>query len=463
MSGYEQYLDKKTQKKLNIIDTGFKEKTLEEWQREQMPSSIEEFRNMYDTNAQKKSAFEDRTESYFQDAGLTSEKVEKYTSNPEDVGSLKDQQAYYQIFGTSKRNEYSEMAEKAFEEAANIQQKQRKEAILSGKQKDKDIERYQRDEKVVRLKMAGMVDEAKHRSKNDTERKYKVLKAKYSCLSVLKNELDVIIGSATTERDQQKFEAIKEELLDEIHEVEKELTKVIPTAYRIWEEEHGILRRRPYNTKKKSSDAYKALSIDNSMALDELLDIMDGAMENKPFDDDAPYEDRQKMYMAISHPMYVVRKDSHGFPMSNIDLKKFQWNNRWKDAIKNGDTATKEIMRKAAYNRRLEYKFPTQQELEEKGIEYFFNNDPTGLYEVMRMGATFDNMTEVDSFVKQYLTEMPQLKDVILMAQKMFVLYSDRETQKYYDKAMKADNDDDMRQYLEQSYTSMDYAAFGLN
>ena len=135
----------------------------------------------------------------------------------------------------------------------------------------------------------------------------------------------------------------------------------------------------------------------------------------------------------------------------------------WKDAIKNGDTATKEIMLKAAYNRLLEYKFPTQQELEENGIEYFFNNDPTGLYEVMRMGATFDNMTEVDSFVKQYLTEMPQLKDVILMAQKMFVLYSDRETQKYYDKAMKADNDDDMRQYLEQSYTSMDYAAFGLN
>ena len=462
MSVYDQYLNKKAEKKLNVIDTGFKEKTLEEWQREQMPSSIEEFRHMYDTNAQKKSAFEDKTESYFQENGLTQDKNQKYSNNPEDAGVLMEHAAFFKIIGASKRDGYSESAAKAFEDAANLQQKQKKEAMLSGK-KDKDIELYQRDEKVIRLKMEGMVNEAKHRSKNDTERKYKVLKAKYSCLSVLKNELDALIGAATNEKDQQKFEAIKEELLDEIHAVEKELTVVIPTAYRIWEEEHGILRNRLNYQKKKTGDIYKSLSIDNSMVLDELLDIMDGAMENKSFGDDAPYEDRQKMYMAISHPLYVVRKDAHGFPISNVDLKKFQWNNRWKDALRTGDKETKEIMLKAAYNRLMEYKFPTEQELEEKGIEYFFNNDPTGMYEVMRMGATFENMTEVDSFVKQYLNEMPQLKAVITSAQKMFVLYSDRESQRYYDKAMKAKNDNDMRQYLEQSYTSMDYAAFGLN
>ena len=431
MGNFEEYLDKKEEKKLSVIYTGEEHKSLEETKDEQMPKDIEEFRRMYEERLQETSSFENRTKYYFEDAKLTASKGKRYRKIASDEKALKAYSTAYSNYSTSKRRDYATKAADAFDDAAKLEYKHQREVKHSGKPEKKDFALYKHREKVIRLRMEGMINAAKLKSRSETDEKYRVLKAQYSCLNVLKDQLNVISGFALDPKVKEKFEIEREKLENEIEKVEKDLSLILPSAYRRWEEDHGIVKRPDSDN---FDEILNAVMKENAIGQKELTQLQNGAKKSKIFGDDADYEDVNKVYRFVSHPCYVVKRDKQGFPIDDVEMKKWRWNKKWKDAIKKGDVDTKNEMLKQSYTRLLKYDFPTPEQIKKRGIRHFFTKNPSSFMEVIRLGGSYDELAEVDDYAGQIVAQNTKLKYAVIMAKSLFDMFQHNSSVSQYAK-----------------------------
>ncbi len=414
MAGYDEYLQKKADKKLCVINTQKEEKKVQEKQDEYMPATLKQFKDMYDPKLDEKISFEDRTKSYFDKADMMPDKEEKLGSIKEDSEDIYKNPEAFKNHEAEKKHGYDKEADRSFKQAEAFESDHKNNLKKTGRAEKKDFSLYQHREKVMRQRMDGLVRLAHIKTKSPTDEKYKTLKAEYSCLRILKGQLNALSQFATDEKEIKKFDDARQKLEKELEEVEEKLKAVIPFAYRLWLENHGLIYRPPEEIPDPEK-LYDAINRDNEMPQEELSEITKGAKKEKIFGEDAPYDDPEEMKEIISHPCFAVKKDAQGNPVDKTEMQKLLWNEKWFEAIKNGDEKLKNDMLKEAYDRFLKFDFPTEEEIKEKGLKHFFSQDPSGYFEVIRLANSYDKVAKVDKFSKDYVSGNPELLNTIEM------------------------------------------------
>lgn len=392
------------------------------------PLFVTDLTDQFQKRIQKETTFEERTRYYFEDYNLLDAKVERYRNMAADGQALEKYAQTHTNHKAKDRKGYAKDAAANFEKAAKL-------ALNFDAEKTKGFALYQHREKIMRLRMKGMEKAAMAKSKDAEDETYRKLKGKLSCLSILKDQLEVLSqDQKLTPKEINQFRDERVKLEKELEGVKNDLMTKIPSPVQQWERAQGIddasikrnlptiKRQYPYT----NVDAEKYLGIiqyyANEKKRSEYTTNYANMVRNKTFPsltDSVGQLDR-----VLAHPCRMVLRDGQGNPINAAELKKDQWNKKWLKAAGDNDKATMHKMLKEVYERFERIEMPTPEELRSKGVMHFFKKDPAGFYDMIHIGLTLSNMCGVDDFAKEYADSHPVFNQKTLMASQLGALWS---------------------------------------
>ncbi len=376
--------------------------------------------NKYESRVMENSTFEERTRYYFEDKEMLDAKVQRYRSIANNKAHLDSFADRYSNKSGYKRKKAAKNAANSFEKAAKLQEKMKTKNL-------KGFALYQEREKILRLRMEGMVYAATLKSYSASDLKYRESKARLSCLIILKDQLENLHADADKD-DDEKFFAEREKIEKELEGVKKELRTRTQTAQSKWENKKGF-NDRIYNTelekekKKPNKYAVTMETVKAKLAFEKLLgeNSMVGTGNNQ-----------EPMFFG-----YVVKLDGNGIPINDVEKKKAEWNEKLENTLvkKENETEHEESVRiQLRYDLVIEslkrfdaFKLPTPKEIEKKGICYFFNQDSAEYYNIMRIAGKYyelESREDKYEYIIDFVNKRPGLKkkfDVVKKLNKLFM------------------------------------------
>lgn len=391
-------------------------------------------------------SFIDREFYYFKDNQLLDSKAEKYRRMAADENEVMTKYANrYEYRSARKRKGYSKDASKAFTKAA----KKERTFDESGKT---PLQIFKAREAIMRVRLDGMIAVAKVKAKNKENEEYRISKAKYSCLTTLKDQLEHLLGG----NGGTDYEKIKTRLDKETAAALSALNRYSPSSEDKWRECHGFINEKNMkelldeahkthpNFTKEDVIAHKKLDqIKKEMERPEIKDALEKIKNNNTITlpDDS----------AVSVLMFMcnyIRRDKNGKPIDEAEQEKEEWNKRWLDVVSDPNETESRDNMIVDRLRKIMNDLPTPSEIKKKGIMYFFNKDPYGI--AHKTQDKLSHFTEAIPFAKDYVKKHPMIKryfHATSLLALMFEMASTGETSLKGDKKVKID--DYMKEYEE--------------
>ena len=394
------------------------------------PLSGNELVDKYQKRIQGDTTFEDRTRYYFEDYHLLDAKVKRYRNMANDDQRLGEYSNTFDHYKANKRKGFANAAADNFEAASKL-------ALSLDENKTKGFALYQHREKIMRLRMSGMENAAKAKSVSDDDEAYRILKGKLSCLSILKDQLEVMgQDESLSPQEAAKFAEAKARIDSELEGVKNKLMSREKIHVKTWERENGI---NDDSIKTKLRTEKRTHPHVNAEAL-KIVGTMNTLMaEGKRPEYSAAYNNMEKKHSAFRNieqygggahsrillqPCRAVMRDRNGLPVSDTERRKEEWNKKWLNAVGSDDSETINSMLKESYERFEKMEFPTPEELRTKGIMYFYKKDPVAFYEMMRFSGTVGNMVEANDFAKEYYDSHETFRKKVKLAAIMSTMFT---------------------------------------
>lgn len=388
--------------------------------------------------------YETRTRYYFQDAGVMEAKAERYR-NLADHGTDIDTHANrYSNHSANKRKKSARKAAEAFEKAANL------ERLYAEEQSDPLTTFFHREE-IMNARLEGMKKAAEVKSRSKENEKYRVLKARLSCLAVLKEQAAELKRDARRNKDMaEALEAERARITAEIDEVEAELKRLVPSKEKQWESNIGIpdlvdskvkewKKINPAMDRDTAEMAMRIKEMSKEIYRPEYMDALRGLERNKLY---PGYKaDRGDLSRFLSFPLRRILRDSHGLPINAEEQKKAEHNEKWLKALREGNSELKNQVLLESFRHLEKLTLPSPRELKERGIGFFLKKNPGQIFELVNMGLTMDNLRKKDEFARNYEDTHPEFKaklDAVAAFSRLF----DALIQKDYLLGHQADNTD---------------------
>ena len=198
------------------------------------PMSVTGLADKFTKRVQYETTFEERTRYYFEDYKMMDSKVQRYRHMASDQRSLEEFASTHNNHKAGDRKDFAAKAADNFEEAAKL-------SISFDAEKTKGFALYQYREKIMRLRMKGMENAAKAKSTDAEDEKYRILKGKMSCLTILKDQLEVLSqDESLAVKEKVRFENELLKINNEIEAVKADFNKKIQTPQQKWEKEQGL-------------------------------------------------------------------------------------------------------------------------------------------------------------------------------------------------------------------------------
>ncbi len=391
MAQFENYLERKKQNQEMQYRWDQEEKELPK-QKYEVGMDSYDLIDYYE-NRMEQTAFAERTKYYFEDAGLLASKSKRYFNISEGGANVEEFAAQHKNHSADKRKKSANKAATAFGKAAILADKY-------NKKKSKDFyEVYTRREEIMRLRMEGMEQAAETKSTSKNNEIYLKSKAKISCLMILMDQLRNLSKMAKLKGDtkslqklQKKGTSIKKELM----KAQDDMRENILRTDLKWKEENGI-------------NEFQAINMVESARIETgnhriVEDDVKTRMSYKTL----------KVHMArykMKPPCHVVRLDRKGQPISLTEAKKKAWNDRYNEALENGDQETINEMNLEALRRIEKYDFPDPASLQKYDMNTLFRFHPAEYLEkFMNMPQFIKAHQKEGDPIKQYIEEHPVLK-----------------------------------------------------
>lgn len=283
--------------------------------------------------------------------------------------------------------------------------------------KTKGFALYQHREKIMRLRMKAMEAAAKAKSRDSADEEYRIAKSKYSCLTILKDQLDVLSKDITlSASDRLKFSEARTKLDSELEKAKQNLNKKTPSSLQSWERKNGLddaaIKRGLPAKKRRNPNTTLTNEKINSM-----MGVLDREKEKSEYNTGIPI---------TKHALKFVLRDENGQPLDDNEIKKQDWNREWLSAVQKADKTDRNRMLKESYGKLLRWELPSPQQIESKGIESFFLKDPAFFYEMANISRTFEQYRNSDGFVRKYCRDNPGFVNKAEMVKQLWSMLEKR-------------------------------------
>lgn len=369
MSGFDEFIQKKHDR---TIYTEQKQRGIP--QQQKVHATVQDIYGKIEKRVKEGSTFEERTRYFFKDSAMLRAKAERYKTLADSGNELRAYSRNYKNHGASKRKKYANKASESFKQAAILEDR------IS--EKTRGLELYRQREKVMLLRMEGMVSAAMMKSKSSADETYRTLKAKYSCLMILMDQLQNLSADVTKRAEKTEFEAERVKLDQELSKVKKELEENVPSTRHKWEREQGLDGIR--DKKRRAASAMDILKAGDAVPADCLK--------------------------------YTVRRDRNGMPVDRTELKKDNWNREYQRAIEQNDAESKNRLMTEAFERIGAISIPSPAELSKKGILSIYEQDQGNFADMLRFAQNIDQLKAADPSADDYMNAHPELAEKAALA-----------------------------------------------
>lgn len=365
MAQFENYLERKKQEDPMTLRREQEQRGLQE-QRFEVGMDYLELVDYYEERMEK-TTFQERTRYYFENAGLMASKSKRYRTISE--GGLN-----VEAFARSHRNHSS--AYKRKNSAAKAAKSFGKAAVLADKYSKKQCNNaydlYTRREEIMRLRMEGMLSAAETKSTSEENEAYLKAKAKVSCLMVLKDQIKNLKKQAELLKDQRSVQKLKKKetsIQKELREAREYMAEYVITSNMRWQNANGIREHRYDN----------AVMEGRELETRGIKVTLEGAKTQMNYE----VIHKQVKDQHMEFPCQVAKTDRNGQPISLADAKKLEWNQRYREAVEDGDQKTVNRMTSEALERIKKMYVPSIAYVEEQGLTTLFRQNPADYYEML--------------------------------------------------------------------------------
>lgn len=340
--------------------------------------------------------FKERTQYYFENAGLMANKAKRYRNIEKGGNGVEDYALQHTNHSADKRKKSARKAADAFGKAAVLADKYQKKPC-------KDYyEMYTRREEIMRLRMEGMVQAAETKSTSEDNEIYLKSKAKISCLMILYDQLKYLKKEAKYKEELksvQKLEKKEKALRKELTKVQNEMKENLPTTDQKWKHKNGIYELAAA----EELSYYRRKSGVNDMN-ENTLNTMKSYKQIR---------EHCKKYK-MDPPCYIVRLDKKGNPITLVDSKKLEWNKQYQTALRENNQDIIIKMDMEAIKRIEQYDLPSFNTLYNHGSNAVFRQHPAQYYEMIMSAPEFvSKQMEKGGAVKEYIEKNPVLQKKI--------------------------------------------------
>ncbi len=340
--------------------------------------------------------WEERTAYYFTDTQALMAKSVRYKRLSEDKDgqyglSAGELAAEYNNHSAYKRRKCAGEASDSFQKAADLTKG------LNKKQRGMPPGTlFQEREKIMRLRMKGMMKAAEAKSHNGRHESYLKCKARISCLTILSEQAERLWDQAKRECDedsgrllQKKVHALEEEL----KQARNGMKRVFPSAEETWQKEQGITDTAVKQRQRQESPKNPDIRIEKEDV--KLLMQLEALKKQKNMD----------------YPCHMVRLDRNGQPINVAEKRKQDWNETYRAAKEKKDQKLLEKATRDLILRVEQYPFPSPEELESEDPLALFRKHPVQYYEMFILAPKyFRTEGKDDPILKSYEEGHPYFK-----------------------------------------------------
>ncbi len=379
MSKFEEYQQKKKQNQ--DMDAFYASRVQEQLDKEKVPYLNFQDRNDFEDTLDKRlqnTTFAERTEYYFQNTELMKQKVVRYyqlsgdSSDPEE-NRFAEVEAYARKYRDGhwahKRKSAAMNAAIKFNKAVELQEQLKKAVNLT------PYQLFEKREKIMRMRLDGMLEAAKVKSQNSVHEKFLMSKAKVSCLTIISDQLDNLwVEAERTEDANQRKKFLKKQ---------KEIENELMMARLSLRENAGSFEEKWLSKNKSRIEVKKPAKTKKGSSKKSLLPAL--SKEGEEIQRELYLLNRDAMYTEF--PKRVQLKDRDGSPISNRDIEAREWNQKYAQAEDDGDADAQKAMIMEEIKLMMEYPLPSATEVRRKGVIHFLKKDIHGFYRMIKKTA----------------------------------------------------------------------------
>ena len=388
MGQFEDYLEKKQQGELNEFSKAQVNKGIPEQEgivmdgREMIEHVQERIEN---------TTFQERTEYYFENTGLMSDKIKRYTRIEYGAGGVEEFSRKHQNHSADKRKKSASQAATYFARAGKLMNKYR------GKDSKNSYELYSRREEIMRLRLEGMLKAAETKSTSEQHEIYLKSKARVSCLMMLRDQAQNLSQAARLMNDRKSMEKLMKKmqsLQNELKKVQETIHENLPSTADRWMEKNGLDESK-YDD--KALENYRGMTKNQYVSGDDLRTYVTYSTLTK----------QVKKYK-MDYPCRTVLLDKEGQPVSRAEAKKLEWNQRYQEAVENKDQETVDKMKMEALKRIEKYPLPSLQAIHGGDMTTLFRENPAEFHEMFISAVSFCH--EAAGPIREEIDTNPVLK-----------------------------------------------------
>ena len=351
-----------------------------------------------------------RTKYYFEDEAVMSAKATRYRTLADHGDALNQYSRKYTNHSANKRKKSARKAAGAFDKAKDLENQYKNE-------KTDSVTKLKHKEKIIRARLEGMKLAAEVKSRSKANEAYRKLKAKISCLTILKEQADELWENEKKEDIKQKLSGEILRIDKELQKAQNEMTKMAPPVVTKWEKDMGIPDKlssitKTYKARNKDIDSEGAEVVKKMKTLS--LEIMRPECEQalKDLEKNKMYEGYKysdgDLSRLLQFPMRAVLRDAKGMPINAEEQKKADHNKKWLHSLSTGNVQEKNEVLLESFKHYESLHVPSPREFRERGPLYYLRKCPAEFYELQRMSLTYSNLMKYDPFVKEYVEAHPE-------------------------------------------------------
>lgn len=360
----------------------------------------------------KTTTFAERTKYYFLDCGVMEAKAARYRALANDGTDIEAYAARYSNHSAGKRKKAALAAADAFEKAAEL------EDLYQDQTGVDSLTKLAQKRAIMEARLLGMKKAAEVKSTSKENEAYRVAKAEISCYSVLKEQAQELIKAAQNEKTKEDLRKELRGIMKELSKAEKEMRRVLPDGAARWHSlftedkaEAAFAQAKEINediTKEDVKVLLKMQALTSEIGRPEYEEALHAVEKNQLYPG-YKYKE-QSLSRWLSFGLRTVLRDQNGLPIDKKALENEQHNKQWLKALKEGDVEAKNKILMDQIHYIEDLRIPSPREVQERGVDFFFQKDPALFYDIWNLGLTHDNIFEDvnDPFLVNYGKEHPE-------------------------------------------------------
>ncbi|MBQ6442586.1 MAG: phage tail tape measure protein [Lachnospiraceae bacterium] len=357
--------------------------------RYQLPYTADDMAEMFEDRI-KGSTYEERVQYYFTDHNYMLAKAKRYLNLSENKQVTDEYARRYDNRSGKDRRTHAKDAAYYFGKAWQEEKKQ-EENRVKGALPRTCIELYNQREKIMNLRMEGMLCAAKAKSRGYVHGEYLQLRAKLSCYTILRDQALHLLG-LTSLKDEDVIRQLRskcEALDNKINSLKRSIASKLPTTKEQWQ---------------------KAINLNDKARV----------FRNQASKQKTPIsEESSKIAVCLNHciknmgtyryPCTVPLSDDRGAPVTVNEMRKLRWNRDYEQAVKDKDQEKINRMNLEALKRFEEFKVPALADLQRKGSVPCFMENPGAFMEMVYFAAPYyEEKIAKNGWYQDYAKENPK-------------------------------------------------------